>query len=157
MEIRVKHIINNPHAIYFNGELIGVITNPDPVGNLFQIAEALSPDDPEMVQVVMAGASKPEIEALVERFPVNLRTKVWQIETPLENDGNSPPDYPIYNEDGTEVICHTVVPTADQTKAAVSASTGISEDLIDVEIVSTVEQMRFDTGYVVKTDISNMG
>jgi hypothetical protein len=139
-----RHIINNPHALYFNGELIGIITNPDPAGDLYQIAEALSPDNPEMVQVVMAGDSKPEIEALVERFPVNLRTKVWQIERPIENDPNDPPECPVYNEDGTEVICYTVVPTADQTKASVSATLGISEDLIDVQIVSTVEQMRYD-------------
>jgi hypothetical protein len=39
----MAHIINNPHALYYNGELIGVITNPDPVGNIEEIIERLSP------------------------------------------------------------------------------------------------------------------
>ncbi len=29
----MAHIINLPHAIYCNGELIGIITNPDPIGS----------------------------------------------------------------------------------------------------------------------------
>ena len=39
------HIINNPHGLYFNGELIGVITNPDPIGGIESICEYLSPDE----------------------------------------------------------------------------------------------------------------
>ena len=38
-------MINNPHALYYNGELIGIITNPDPHGNINTICECLSPDD----------------------------------------------------------------------------------------------------------------
>jgi len=29
----MAHIINLPHAIYCNGELVGLITNPDPIGS----------------------------------------------------------------------------------------------------------------------------
>jgi hypothetical protein len=38
-------IVNKPHALYYNGELIGIITNPDPYGRVDQIADALSPDE----------------------------------------------------------------------------------------------------------------
>jgi len=36
------HIINSPVGLYYNGELIGVITNPDPVpGGVYKICESL--------------------------------------------------------------------------------------------------------------------
>lgn len=38
----MAHIINNPHALYYNGELIGIITNPDPIGNIEEIIELLN-------------------------------------------------------------------------------------------------------------------
>jgi len=38
-------IINKPHALYYNGELIGIITNPDPFGNIHDLCNALSPDE----------------------------------------------------------------------------------------------------------------
>ena len=56
-------IINQPHALYYNGELIGIITNPDPHGNIMTICEGLSPDegladirpiDPEALRVALA-------------------------------------------------------------------------------------------------------
>ena len=35
-------MINRPHALYHNGELIGIITNPDPFpGGIASIVEAL--------------------------------------------------------------------------------------------------------------------
>lgn len=37
-------MINNPHALYYNGELIGIITNPDPFGNMGDLVDTLSPD-----------------------------------------------------------------------------------------------------------------
>lgn len=43
-------IINNPHALYCNGELIGVILNPDPVcGGAGGILEALNDTEPDSV------------------------------------------------------------------------------------------------------------
>lgn len=38
-------MINRPHALYYNGELIGIITNPDPFGTMADICDALSPDE----------------------------------------------------------------------------------------------------------------
>jgi hypothetical protein len=38
-------LVNNPHALYYNGELIGVVTNPDPHGNIQTIVNGLSPDE----------------------------------------------------------------------------------------------------------------
>lgn len=38
-------MLNRPHALYYNGELIAIITNPDPFGNAHQIADQLSPDE----------------------------------------------------------------------------------------------------------------
>jgi len=38
-------MIHHPHALYYNGELIGIITNPDPHGNIGTICECLSPDE----------------------------------------------------------------------------------------------------------------
>lgn len=38
-------MINNPHALYYNGELVGIITNPDPIGDMFEICDLLSPDE----------------------------------------------------------------------------------------------------------------
>lgn len=38
------HIVKNPVALYYNGELIGIITNPDPHGSINSIVDALSPD-----------------------------------------------------------------------------------------------------------------
>jgi hypothetical protein len=40
-------IINNAHALYANGELIGIIANPDPVpGGIDGILDALSYENP---------------------------------------------------------------------------------------------------------------
>lgn len=39
------HIINKPHGLYYNGELIGIITNIDPFGKLGELCDALSPDE----------------------------------------------------------------------------------------------------------------
>lgn len=36
-------IINRPHALYYNGELIGIIINPDPYGGMAEICDNLSP------------------------------------------------------------------------------------------------------------------
>ncbi len=41
----MKHIINQPHGLYYNGELIGIITNPDPCGDLCSICNDISPDE----------------------------------------------------------------------------------------------------------------
>lgn len=39
-------MINNPHALYYNGELIGIITNPDPYpGGIADICDQLSPNE----------------------------------------------------------------------------------------------------------------
>ena len=38
-------MLNKPHALYYNGELIAIITNPDPFGKAAEIAEALCPDE----------------------------------------------------------------------------------------------------------------
>ena len=38
----MAHIIKNPVGLYYNGELIGIITNPD---HYPDICEALSPDN----------------------------------------------------------------------------------------------------------------
>ena len=38
-------MINRPHALYYNGELIGIILNPDPHGDISTICDALSPDE----------------------------------------------------------------------------------------------------------------
>ena len=40
-------IINNPHALYVNGEFVGIITNPDPVpGGMDEILNTLSYEHP---------------------------------------------------------------------------------------------------------------
>jgi hypothetical protein len=44
MAERKDVLINRPHSLYYNGELIGIITNPDPYGHVADICEALSPD-----------------------------------------------------------------------------------------------------------------
>ena len=41
----MPHILNHPQGLYYNGELIGIITNPDPFGDSYEICEALSPDE----------------------------------------------------------------------------------------------------------------
>jgi hypothetical protein len=41
----MAHIIKKPHGLYYNGELIGIITNPDPHGDLQSICYDLSPDE----------------------------------------------------------------------------------------------------------------
>lgn len=39
-------MLNDPHALYYNGELIGIITNPDPYpGGISDICDQLSPDE----------------------------------------------------------------------------------------------------------------
>lgn len=39
-------ILNRPHALYYNGELIGIITNPDPYpGGIADICDQLSPNE----------------------------------------------------------------------------------------------------------------
>lgn len=43
-------IINRPHALYCNGELVGVILNPDPVpGGPGGVLEALNDAEPDCV------------------------------------------------------------------------------------------------------------
>ena len=37
-------MLNRPHALYYNGELIGIITNPDPFGSADEISDALNSD-----------------------------------------------------------------------------------------------------------------
>lgn len=37
-------LINKPHALYCNGELIGIITNPDPIG-IHTLFDLLNNDD----------------------------------------------------------------------------------------------------------------
>lgn len=44
-------ILNRPHALYYNDELIGIITNPDPHGNIQSICEYLSPDEGDAVAI----------------------------------------------------------------------------------------------------------
>jgi len=44
-------MLNKPHALYYNGELIAIITNPDPFGNAYQIADQLSPDEGDAVVI----------------------------------------------------------------------------------------------------------
>lgn len=68
----MAHIINNPHALYYNGELIGIITNPDPHGSICSIVESLSPDG----GLAEARPMHPEgiaeaIRALPETIPVD--------------------------------------------------------------------------------------
>lgn len=46
----MAHIINRPHAIYCNGELVGIITNPDPIGNPTYI-EVLLGDDGDNIEL----------------------------------------------------------------------------------------------------------
>ena len=84
----MAHIINNPHAIYFNGELIGIITNPDPAGDLFSISEALSPDNPELCEMRRMSAVIPELRDLVERLPVTI---------PIATDDEEPGAWPFRN------------------------------------------------------------
>lgn len=38
-------IVNRPHALYYNGELIGIITNPDPYSGMADICDSLSPNE----------------------------------------------------------------------------------------------------------------
>lgn len=37
--------VHNPHALYYNGELIGIITNPGVYSDMLAICDALSPDE----------------------------------------------------------------------------------------------------------------
>ncbi len=39
------HIINKPVGLYYNGELVGVITNPDPIGSIEEICGLISPNE----------------------------------------------------------------------------------------------------------------
>lgn len=71
----MAHIINNPQAIYYNGELIGVVTNPDPHGNINTIAEALSPDE-GLCEMRGMSAMIPELRDLVERLPETIPVEV---------------------------------------------------------------------------------
>ena len=64
----MAHIINNPQAIYYNGELIGIVTNPDPHGNLNTICEALSPNE-GLCEMRDMSAAISELRDLVERLP----------------------------------------------------------------------------------------
>lgn len=42
-------IINNPHALYCNGELVGIILNPDPVpGGAGVLLDGLNDVDPDV-------------------------------------------------------------------------------------------------------------
>jgi hypothetical protein len=41
----MPHIVKKPHGIYYNGELIGIITNPDPHGDIGSICNYLSPNE----------------------------------------------------------------------------------------------------------------
>ena len=45
MADRKDILVNKPHALYYNGELIGIITNPDPFGHMANICDTLSPDE----------------------------------------------------------------------------------------------------------------
>jgi hypothetical protein len=38
-------IVNRPHALYYDGELIGIITNADPHSNIEDLCECISPDE----------------------------------------------------------------------------------------------------------------
>jgi len=38
----MAHIINRPNALYYNGELIGIITNVDPYGRIDDIVNKLN-------------------------------------------------------------------------------------------------------------------
>lgn len=39
-------MINRPHALYYNGELIAIVLNPDPCpGGITEICDSLSPDE----------------------------------------------------------------------------------------------------------------
>lgn len=39
------HIVRNPVGLYYNGELVGVITNPDPIGSIEEICGLISPNE----------------------------------------------------------------------------------------------------------------
>lgn len=56
-------IINRPHALYYNGELIGIVTNPDPHGDISSICEGLSPDEglADAVTIPTRGGKHPEL------------------------------------------------------------------------------------------------
>ena len=69
----MAHIINHPKALYYNGELIGIITNADPYGQAQDIVDKLSPDD-ELCEVRSMHPSSDLAEAirpLPEVIPVD--------------------------------------------------------------------------------------
>lgn len=41
----IARMINNPHALYCNGELVGIITNPDPLTDFAEFVESMGNGD----------------------------------------------------------------------------------------------------------------
>lgn len=71
-------IINNPHALYCNGELVGVILNPDPVtGGAGGLLEALNDADPDSVfdMVTIPMERKPNVFDMM--FPTFSNSGDW--------------------------------------------------------------------------------
>ena len=69
----MAHIVNHPKALYYNGELIGVITNADPYGSAQDIVDKLNADD-ELCEVRSMHPSRDLSEAirpLPETIPVD--------------------------------------------------------------------------------------
>jgi hypothetical protein len=45
-------LVNRPHALYYNGELVGIITNPDPLPDFAGVVEDLELGDAVTITTV---------------------------------------------------------------------------------------------------------
>lgn len=75
----MAHIINRPHAIYCNGELVGIITNPDPLGNLGRIVSALAELSEDIELMKIGQFDIQGIADAIDHLPEALNTKEEEI------------------------------------------------------------------------------
>tara|TARA_R110000868_G_scaffold47769_6_gene156235 strand:+ start:2615 stop:2848 length:234 start_codon:yes stop_codon:yes gene_type:complete len=67
------HIINNPVGLYYNGELIGVITNPDPVpGGIGRICEVIEQGLDEICEIRPLDDPCDHIASAIENLPESI-------------------------------------------------------------------------------------
>ena len=79
----MAHIINNPHALYYNGELIGIITNPDPFpGGIEDIIDSLSPEESGICVVRPMHQSSDLVECL-KPLPETIPVEREEEDTPI--------------------------------------------------------------------------
>lgn len=58
-------IVHRPHALYYNGELVGIVLNPDPYpGGMADICDQLSPDEGLADAVTITTVNQPAWDRL---------------------------------------------------------------------------------------------